>query len=218
MLFCEEEKRGRSKASLFSALPKLPSLVRDFPALHRHLQQHLQPFPWAPPGTLPGRYLVTRVHSGFVPYCLGPHKRGSASPTLLALNLFSFTFPGAFSAEKFPPNQHPQVILLMNFTWVWPLSLWADTFGTFDGKDSVFSFLYKAKSTDSTAQLNTAISLQLQGELNTQQCQIISSRVFPLDICRCKWGLLDTFCLSNHRLATTTAELTIISPSALRYL
>lgn len=83
----------------------------------------------------------------------------------------------------------------------------------------VFSVvLYKAKSTDSTAQLNTAISLQLQGELNTQQCQIISSRVFPLDICRCKWDLLDTFCLSNHRLATTTAELTIISPSALRYL
>lgn len=83
----------------------------------------------------------------------------------------------------------------------------------------VFSVvLYKAKSTDWTAQLNTAISLQLQGELNTQQCQIISSRVFPLDICRCKWGLLDTFCLSNHRLATTTAELTIISPSALRYL
>lgn len=50
----------------------------------------------------------------------------------------------------------------------------------------VFSVaLYKAKSTESTAQLNTAISLQVQGEFNTQ-CQIISSRVFPLDICRCK--------------------------------
>lgn len=134
MLLCEEEKQGRSKA-LFSALPELSSLVRDFPVLHRHLQH--QPFPWAP-GTVPGRCLLTRVHSGFVPHCLGTHKRGTDSPMLLTLNLF-LHFSWGFFSWKFPPNQHPQVILLMNFTWVWPLSLWTDSFGTFDGKGSVFN-------------------------------------------------------------------------------
>lgn len=164
MLFCEgvkKKKRRRSKASLFSALPKLPSLVRDFPALHRHLQ-HLQPFQ-APPGTLPGRYRLTRVHSGFVPHYLGPHKRGTDSPMLLALNLFSFTFPGAFSAE----SSHLTSIHRLFSPWIshrFDLCTYELISLELLMQKIVFSVvLYEAKSTESTAQMNTAISLPTTG-------------------------------------------------------
>lgn len=137
---------------------------------------------------------------------------------LLALNLFSFTFPGAFSAE----SSHLTSIHRLFSPWIshrFDLCTYELISLELLMEKIVFSVvLYEAKSTESTAQLNTAISLQLQGELNTQQCQVISSRAVPLDSCRCKWGVLDTFRLSNHRLATTTAELTTISLSTLAYL
>lgn len=137
-------KHGRSKASLFSALTKLSSLVRDFPVLHRLLEQHLQPFSWAP-GTVPGSCLLTRVHSGFVPHCLGTHRSGTDSPMLLTLKIpLLLHLSWGFFSWKFPPNQHPQVILLMNFTSVWPLNLWADYFRTLMEK-IVFSVVLQSK-------------------------------------------------------------------------
>lgn len=110
------------------------------------LEQHLQPFSWAP-GTVPGSCLLTRVHSGFVPHCLGTHRSGTDSPMLLTLKIpLLLHLSWGFFSWKFPPNhpKHPQVILLMNFTSVWPLNLWADSFRTLMEK-IVFSVVLQSK-------------------------------------------------------------------------
>lgn len=145
---------------------------------------------------------------------------------LLTLNLpFSFTFSGAFSAE----SAHLTSIHKLFCLWIsHGFDLWAYELVPLEPlmekvvlsvviQSKIYS-VNKAKSTQLTAKLNTVISLQVQGKLNTQPCQVTSSRIFPLDICRCRWGLLDTLCLSNHRLAAITAELTAISLSTLDYL
>lgn len=79
-----------------------------------------------PPQTAPKRHCPSRT-------------AGTKLPLLLHLSPFFFSW-------KIPPNQQPQGILLMNFTRFWPLSLWADSFGTFDGKGSVFSCLTRSKT------------------------------------------------------------------------
>lgn len=96
-----KKSMGRSKASLFPPSPKCPGLARGFPGLHRQLHQHLQPFPWTPPGSGPSRRPRAQSPFWLCPRHLRLHQTGTAHPTPLAQNFpFSFTFPRFSSAEK----------------------------------------------------------------------------------------------------------------------
>lgn len=195
----------RSKVPLFSPSSKLPSLARGFPGLHRHLEQHPQPFPWAPSVTGPRRSSLAQSPFWICPHHLQPHWRGTASSMLLALNLPFFSFSGSSSAEKY----HLTSILRGFCSWIsCGFDLWASRpvpLGPLVEKVVGLVFSCLAKATESTAQLNTAILFKHRKRLNTQQHQIISYRVFPSDVFICKWGMLHRFCLSNYRLAASTA-------------
>lgn len=92
----------------------------------------------APPGPEPLLALPPPPQTAPNRHCPS-HTAGTKLPLLLHLSPFFFSW-------KIPPNQQPQGILLMNFTRFWPLSLGADSFGTFDGKGSVFSCLTHSKT------------------------------------------------------------------------
>lgn len=132
-------------------------------------------------------------------------RRGTASPALLNL---SFSFKNSWFLFSRKPHLTSSVRGLCSWiSLVFHLQGSELTpLGPLVEKAMFWGVWHIAKSTQSSTQLNTAISPQAQGGLNTQQPQKIPYRVFPLSICfGHKRGLLNTFCLSNYRPAATAA-------------
>lgn len=132
-------------------------------------------------------------------------RRGTASPALLNL---SFSFKNSWFLFSRKPHLTSSIRGLCSWiSLVFHLQGSELTpLGPLVEKAMFWGVWHIAKSTQSSTQLNTAISPQAQGGLNTQQQQKIPYRVFPLSIYfGHKRGLLNTFCLSNYRPAATAA-------------